>query len=339
MNIKKVASEAGVSITTVSRVMNTPEKVSESTRNKVLSVMKGLNYTPNYFARNIQTGRTNVIGLLIPDTLEQSYMELAKGVEKVAQQKQCSIIISNTDYDNTTEWNNIQTLTNRRIDGLILVSSALSINEMKRLHEKNVSFVLTDRTDLDGIENVVSTNYRDATREAVEHFIGMRRRNIAMIISQKALFVGNAKVAGYKEALQKHGMTFDPSMIIKSEDTIQGGLMACQQLLERKKRPDAIFCATDTMAFGAIERVRQLGLTVNDVGIIGYDDLKVGSVIEPKLTTVVKPAYRMGLTAARVLFDMIDDEELADEPQSIVLQSRLKIRKSCGNKNRVKEIW
>lgn len=339
MNIKKVAEEAGVSITTVSRVMNNPKAVSESTRAKVVEVMKDLNYTPNWFARNLQKHRTNVIGLLIPDTLEQSYMELAKGVEKVAKQKNCNIIICNTGYDQDTEITNVENLINRKIDGLILISSSLSRRQIGILHKKNVPFVLTDRTDCDGIENVVSTNYEEASKTAVEHFIQMKRKRIAVIVSEKARFISEYKINGYRAALRAHGIPEDPALVVKAEDSIEGGMLAAGRLLEMEKRPDAIFAATDTMAFGVIERVKQAGLTVDDVGIIGYDDLKTGSVMEPKLTTVVKPAYRMGLTSARLLFDAIEDEELANEPQSIVLQSRLKVRKSCGNKERLKEIW
>ena len=104
-------------------------------------------------------------------------------------------------------------------------------------------------------------------------------------------------------------------------------------------RPEAVFIATDTMAFGAIEKLNQASLTPDEVAVIGFDDLKVGAVIEPKLTTVTKPSYRMGMTAGRLLFDIIEEESADDDPQTIVLQSRLKIRKSCGNKERLKEIW
>lgn len=318
--------------------MNDPDVVSESTRNRVLGVMKKLNYTPNWFARNLQKKRTNVIGLLIPDTLEQSYMELAKGVEKVARQKDCNIIICSTDYDPENEMTNAENLIERRIDGMILAASSLKKEDIGLLHRKGVPFVLTDRTDCGGSENVVSTNYREAAASATEHFIQMGRKRIAMIMSEKGEFIGECKAAGFKDALSAHGMDPQKAVIIKTEDSIKGGMLAAGRLLEQEERPDAVFAATDTMAFGVLERIRQAGLDADDIGVIGYDDLPTGSIVEPKLTTVVKPAYRMGLTAARLLFDSIEDEEMASEPQSIVLQSRLKVRKSCGNKERLREI-
>ena len=128
-------------------------------------------------------------------------------------------------------------------------------------------------------------------------------------------------------------------MIMTSENTIEGGFIATSRLLESSDPPDAIFIASDTMAFGAIERMKQDDLTPDQLAIVGFDDLKTGAVVEPKLTTVTKPSYRMGLTAARLLFDIIEDNSLMDDTQSIILKSRLKIRKSCGNKERLKEIW
>lgn len=339
MNIKKVAEQAGVSITTVSRVLNNPDMVSETTKNKVLQVMKELNYTPNWFAQNLQNRRTNVIGLLIPDTMDQSNMEIAKGVEKVARQKQCNIILCNTEYDIAVEKNQIDTLLKRQIDGLILISSSLPKTDIKKLHAKSANFVLVDRIDCSESENTVYTNYTEASEEAMVHFAGMGRKKIALILAEQPEVIESFKLDGYKNALKKQGLPFDPDMVIKSENSIEGGLIAAGKLLERKDRPDAIFVSRDIMAFGVLERIRQAGLSPAEMGVIGFDDLEIGGVMEPKLTTVTKPSYRMGLTAARLLFDMLEDEDLADKPQSIMLQSKLKIRKSCGNTKRLKEIW
>ncbi len=341
MNIQRVAKEAGVSITTVSRVMNNPEAVSETTRKKVLSVIEGLNYTPNWFARNLQNKRTNVIGVFIPDTLEQSCMELVKGIEKVARKKGCNIVICNTNYNEAEERKNVENLAAGKIDGLILISSSLKKEDLRQLEKKKVPVVLTDRTDLQKSHSVVSTDYREATKSAIEHFLEMGRRKIAMIVSKDAKFIGEYKKEGYFDAIKESCYDIQYVNVIEAEDSIKGGLIAAGKLLEQNCRPDAIFAATDTMAFGVLERIRQADLTVEDIGVIGYDGLETGAITEPKLTTVAKPSYRMGLTAARLLFDKIKDKEEEQEysPESVVLQSRLKIRKSCGNKERLREIW
>lgn len=339
MNIKEVAVRAGVSITTVSRVLNNPEMVSESTRHKILSVMEELNYTPNWFARNLQNTRTNVIGMLIPDTLEPSNMEITKGVEKIARQKKNSIILCNTEYNYDTEKDYIKTLTERKIDGIILTSTTIKSEDIQKLKNQRIPFVLIGKGSAVSNENMVYTNCDTVAEEAVDYLINMGRKDIAIILSQYPEMENREKLSGFKKSLQKHNLRPDESRIIIAENTLEGGYVATSKLLESGHAPDAIFVCTDTMAFGAIERTKKDGLTPEQIGIIGFDDLKVGAVMEPKLTTVTKPSYRMGLTAARLLFDLIEDKSLIDEPQAIILQSRLKIRKSCGNKERLKEIW
>lgn len=339
MNIKEVANKAGVSITTVSRVLNDPDKVSEKTRNKIMSVMQELNYTPNWFARNLQKKRTNVIGILVPDATDQSNMGIVKGIEKVCRQKNCNIMLSITEYSRTLEEQQIEQLISRQIDGIILLSSSLNSEQIKNLRSREVSVVLIDRMDCVNKENVIYTDYEEASEAAVNHFIEMGRKHIAFVSSEKPVHIVKSKYEGYKKALNKEGLKTESKYIIETENSIEGGIIAISKLLELKTRPDAVFVADDVIAFGIIEKLREDGVSPDEVGVIGFNDLEVGSVIEPKLTTVTKPVYRMGLTAARLLFDMIEDENLGEENQAIMLQSRLKIRKSCGNKERLKEIW
>lgn len=339
MNIKDVAEKSGFSITTVSRVLNNPEVVSKKTREKILSVMEELNYTPNWFARNLQTTRAGVIGMLIPDTLEQSNMEITKGVENIARQKKCSIILCSTEYDSKIELEYIDTLVQRKIDGLILVSSTLKNDDISKLKTHDIPFIFIEKTQYNSSETIVYTNYDTATEEAIDYLIDQGRENIAVILSQHPESTNNEKLEGYKTSLKNHGFKYDPSLIIRSKNTIEGGYVSTSQLIEKDQIPDAIFAATDTMAFGVIECMKQNDLTPKELAVIGYDDLDVGTVIEPKLTTVTKPSYRMGLTAARLLFDMIEDKSLLNSPQAIMIKSRLKIRKSCGNEERLREIW
>lgn len=339
LNIKEVAEKAGVSITTVSRVLNNPQTVSKKTKEKVLQVMDDLNYTPNWFARNLQNKRTNVIGVLVPDTLEPSNMEMTKGVEKVARQKGCNLILCNTEFDQSIESEHITNLVERKIDGLILTSSVLDESQVKKIREKKIPFVLVGKTPFWEKENVVYTNYDSAAEEAVSYLIEKGRRHIAIILTEHAKIDNEEKLAGYKRALERHNLKIEESYIVKSDNTLEGGYIATSKLIETSRPLDAIFIATDTMAFGALEKIKQENLTPDQLAIIGFDDLKVGAVMEPKLTTVTKPSYRIGLTAARLLFDLIEYEGQGEEQQAIMLKSRLKIRKSCGNKERLKEIW
>ena len=160
--------------------MNNPEMVSEKTKTRVLHVMDQLNYTPNWFARHLQKSRTNVIGMLIPDTLEQSYMEITKGVEKIARQKNCSIILCSTEFDPEIESSYITTLTERNIDGLILTTPSIDRKQFSRLKSRDIPFVLIGKTEFMEEANTVCTNSDTAAEEAVDYLIRSGRRNIAI---------------------------------------------------------------------------------------------------------------------------------------------------------------
>lgn len=339
MNIKEVAVKSGVSIATVSRVLNTPEKVNKETRRKVLQTMKELNFTPNWFARNLQKSRTNLIGIIVPDNLWQSYMQIAKGIEHIVLQKNCNIILCTTGHDRDTELHHIRNLIARNIDGLMLVDSSLTKDDLQQLKSMKVHFVLVGMTACSEDEDVVYTDHNTATEEAIDYFIETGRKRIAMILPGTDTNANIGKTEGYKRALEKIGDSFGP-MIVKGENTIEGGFVTVERILEEETRPDAIFVGTDTMAFGAIEALKQNGLTADDIGIIGYGGLEEGAIVEPKLTTVTMPSYRMGLMAGRMLFDRIEAGGYdTSKPQAVMLRSRLKIRKSCGNKERLREIW
>lgn len=339
MNIRAVAEKAGVSITTVSRVLNHPEAVSKKTREHIVSVMKELNYTPNWFARNIQSSRTNVVGLILPDILDPASMETAKGVEDVAHQKGCNLMLCHSEFHPGKEREYVNTLLERKADGILLASSLLKCSELKELYNQHVPYVLLGKGSCERSQNMVYTDIAHAAFEGTGHLLKLGRKRIGLILSENPKVESEEKLEGYKRALESAGLPFSKELIAKGKNSIEGGFAAAGKLLD-KGNPDGIFASTDQMAFGVMEKLKQLGKAIpEDVSLIGFDDLETGAVVEPKLTTITKPTYRMGLVAARLLFDMIEEGFDAADGQEILLQSKLKIRKSCGNKDRVREIW
>lgn len=340
LNIKAVAKKADVSVTTVSRVLNHPESVSVKTREHILGVMKQMNYTPNWFARNIQSAKTGVIGLIVPDMLDPVNMEIAKGISDGAHQKSYSIMLCNTDFDLEKERAYVESFTGRRVDGLIFISSLLKKADLQRLKKNGVPYVLAGQNYSMENENVVYTDYKGGAEEAVTHLTEMGHKRIAMILGQTPKAENVEKLEGYKMALKKAKIPFRPELIVTGQNNMEGGFVATSKLLALQQRPDAIFASTDTMAFGAMEKIKQTDLNIpKDMALIGFNDLKTGAVVEPKLTTVTIPMYRMGLLAARLLFDIIEEGAGTIIGQEVMLQSKLKIRKSCGNKERLREIW
>jgi len=171
--------------------------------------------------------------------------------------------------------------------------------------------------------------------------IEIGHRKIGMIYGCRPKVENMDKREGFMKTITEEGLIYQPEHIVEEENSIEGGYLGASKLLNLKDRPEAIFVTSDIMAIGAMEKIKQSGLKIpQDIAVVGFDNLKISGFIEPKLTTVAKPMYRMGLIAARLLFDLMEDEGEGDsEPQEILIQSKLKVRKSCGHKDRVKEIF
>lgn len=338
MNIKAIAKEAGVSVSTVSRVINHPETVSPDKKERVLNIINKTNYTPNLAARMLVSGKSKIIGLIIPDILDPSIMETAKGIEDIAHEKGYGLMLCNGDYSIDKEKSYVNNFIKGNLAGLIIVSTSLSYSDLQNI---NIPYVLIGNEYLSKV-NVVYTNIKESINEALEHLMSCNRKNIAMILQEKPVGESKDKLDGYISALKRNNLSFNPEFVISSNNNIEGGMVAASKLLEVKNPPDGIIASSDMLAFGAISKIKAAGLKVpDDIAIIGFNGLKFGNVTDPALTTVVKPCYKMGLVASHILFDLIEKgvTEESRENQEIILKSKLVIRKSCGNKARGKEIW
>ncbi len=339
-NIRKISELAGVSVATVSRVLNHPETVSEETRNRILMVMEEMNYVPNIIARSLTTNRTSTIGLIIPNILNPLYPSIAKGVEDVFYKKGYNILLSNTEYDAKREKACIEMLLSKKVDGLIICSSILGRADFDIIIKQKVPFVLLGEYVEDSDMNIVYTDYLLGAYMATNHLIKAGYKTIAHISGPMNRKASIEKLEGYKKALLEVGYKYDEEYIIEGNNQIDGGHLALKKVLKKKGKPDAIFVANDLMALGAIEAIKVSGYTVpSDIAVVGFDDIDVASLIEPKLTTVTHPVYRMGLTAARLLLDNISNEDEDCFKQKIFIQPMLKIRKSCGHDDRIEEIF
>lgn len=341
MNIKEIAKQSGVSVATVSRVLNHPESVAPKTKERVLNLIEEMGYKPNWFARGLNFNKTYTIGLLIPNILNPAYVEVAKGAEEVANQKGYTILLCITEAELKKERKYVQTLIDRRIDGMILVSSMLEDDDIKEIKEQGIAIVLIGENKGNSKEPIIRIDCRDAASRAVKHLLECGYRDIAMIYGKTPEMENRNKIEGYESALTTAGIKTNPQFIVEEENTIEGGYVAARKLFGLPKMPRAIFTSSDLLAFGVIEAARDSDLSVpEDIAVMGFDNIRISSLMEPKLSTVAKPLHRMGLSGARLLFDVMeskDSEEIA--MKEIVLQSKLKIRKSCGHKERISEIF
>ncbi len=340
MNIKSVAKKAGVSVATISRVLNHPDTVAPDTREHILSVMESLDYKPNWMARGLKLNRTGAIALLIPEITDMGYMEIAKGVEDVARQKNYNLMLCTTEDDRNKEKGYIENFIARKVDGLILVSTHLKKSDLAQMKKQDISVVLIGKNEELTGENLVYTDYRAAAAEATRHMLEIGYKKLGMISGIRPKIENADKLEGFRKTLKEEGLDCPEDHYFEEENGIEGGYLAASKLLNLKDRPEAVFVSSDIMAIGAMEKLKQSGLKIpQDIAVVGFDNLKISGYLEPKLTTVSKPMYRMGLVAARLLFDVMEEEQDDSEPQEILIQSKLKVRKSCGHKDRVKEIF
>jgi DNA-binding LacI/PurR family transcriptional regulator len=342
MNIREIAKRCGVSVATVSRVLNHPENVAEPTRRKIESIMKAEGYTPNWFARGLNLGRTDAIGLMIPHILNPGDMEIAKGVEDVAHKKGYTTLLCNAENDAEKERNYIVSLLARKVDGIVLISSLLENREVHEVVDQGVPVVLVgENRDIRDVP-IVRVDCRGAARRAALHLIENGYRRIAAVTGITPELENNYKLEGYEQALAENGAPLRREYLIRVENSAEGGYAAGRRLMEIGEIPNGVLASSDVLAIGVMSAVKEAGLRrPEDVSIVGFDNISMSYWVDPKLTTMEKPLHKMGVVGARLLFDIMDmkGEEQRAAHRVVLLEEKLKIRRSSGHKERIGEMF
>jgi LacI family transcriptional regulator len=337
MNLEDIARKAGVSRSTVSRVINDDPKVSAKTRAHVWEVIRRENFTPNPAARALVTRRTEIIGIVIPTveniffTDNNYFTQILAGASQMARQNDYAMLLWLGELTEDEERLRQSVSNNRLVDGVITASLTHDHPLFKRLLSLNTPLVMIDRPlEHDDKISYVSVDNVRAAELATNHLIRLGRRRIAHITGNLSIADAQDRLQGYKNALTQAGLPVDPELIVPAFFSRQSGYDAMRQLLPRQ--PDAIFAAGDTIAVGALQAAHEAGIRVpHDLAVVGFDDVDVAAQAFPPLTTVRQPVQGKGAAAARLLIDLIQGRVQA--PQHILLETELVIRQSCGAKN------
>jgi DNA-binding LacI/PurR family transcriptional regulator len=277
-------------------------------------------------------------------------MVIAKGVEDVAHQKNFTTLLCNAENTVEKERRYVASLINRRVDGIVLISSLLENSDVEGIRKQDIPVVLIGENK-GNIRNVpiVRIDCKGAAHEAVRHLTNIGYKDIAIIYGRTPERENQRKVDGYRQALSEEGITEREEFIQEADNTIEGGYIAAKRLIDLKERPRAIFASSDLLAFGAMDAMKDHGIRIpEEIAFVGFDNTRMSNLIEPKLTTVEKPMHKMGVVGARLLFDLIDTNaengnnnlnNNNNANREILLQSKLKIRKSCGHKERIGEMF
>jgi DNA-binding LacI/PurR family transcriptional regulator len=224
---------------------------------------------------------------------------------------------------------------------MVLVSSLLENEDVEGIKKQGIPVVLIgeNRGAIEGVP-IVRIDCEGAAYKAVRHLIDIGYKDIAIIYGATPERENRRKIEGYRQALAEEGITEREEYVQEATNTIEGGYIAAKRLIDLKRRPRAIFTSSDLLAFGAIDAMKDHGIKIpEEVAFVGFDNIRMSNLIEPKLTTVEKPMHKMGVVGARLLFDIIDAKEDDNKGRQILLQSKLKIRKSCGHRERIGEIF
>ncbi|ARF65335.1 LacI family transcriptional regulator [Streptomyces violaceoruber] len=325
--IKDVAAEAGVSVATVSRVLNGHPSVSQEARTRVLAAVEALGYRPNAVARSLRTAQTRTLGLVISDVLNPYFTELARFVEEEARALGYSVIIGNADERPDLQDHHVRTLIDRRIDGLLVSPADGGTPLLRDVALSGTPMVFVDRW-IPGIDvPVVRADGTGAVRDLVAHLHGLGHRRLAIIAGPAATTTGDERVEAFRGALRDHGLALPDAYIGQGDFQAASGRRATEGFLELAKPPEVVFAADNLMALGALDAIRARGLRVpDDIALAAFDDIPWFVHTGPPITAVAQPTADLARAAVRALADRIEGRT----PQSVTLPARLVVRRSCG---------
>lgn len=327
--LEDIARLAGVSRSTVSRVVNNHPGVRPEVRERVWKIIREVGYQPHAAARSLATRRSDIIGLVIPEAVSTLFIDpffslLIRGITDACYEQGYHLMLAlfSTPAQEEDLYNRL--LRSQYLDGVILASTRLDDPLIERLVNDGVPFVSVGRHPHPQVSYVDVDNVAGA-RMAVDYLIRQGHTRVATITGPLNMAAGQDRLEGYRQSLAAHHIPLDEGLIVEGDFTENSGLIAMRHLLALEERPSAVFVASDAMAMGALRAIRSAGLQVpDDVAVVGFDDIPQAAYMDPPLTTVRQPIQRMGEMAVRVLADMI--AQSVDIPQRIVLLPELVIR-------------
>ena len=329
--MKRIASELGVSITTVSKVLNNHDDISPATRARVMAKVEELGYRPNAVARSLTLRRTHTLGIVIPDLMHSFFVEIIAGVEPVASDRGYGLLLCSSDESSEKERSELRLLHGRQVDGIILAPSQGSGNAevLRELHAHGTGLVMIDRDDYPNVPcHRVLTDDEQVGRLATEHLLGAGRRAIGPVAGPR-LTHARRREKGWKDALSEAGIRVPADWIAPAGFMESDGYSAMKRLMAVRPRIDAVFAANDPSAIGAMKAIWDAGAKIpDDIAVVGAGDVIHGDLLRVPLTTVAWSRTDLGREAAELLLDGSDHPD--DAPRRVIVPPHLVIRESCG---------
>lgn len=335
-NLKKVAELAGVSISTVSRVLNGKSYVNKETRERVLKAVRESDYQPNALAKSLKMGRSNTLCLMIPSIENLMFPKLVRGIEDAARKKGMTVFLCNTDEDSAIEKSYIETMKMRCIDGFLICSLSSDASYIRSLRDEGYPLVLVNRFENDdiGMVDTISADNFKIGYDATTYLIKTGHRRIALAQGREELLLYRERKKGYQKALSDNWIPYDESLVMYEIHGTNGFYQTTKEIMRKNAAPDAIFCTSDPKAFVVMHALHDMGISIpREVAVVGVDDVAMSAMVEPPLSTISQHLYNMGVSAAKNVIRQIEYKEkkgCLPPPESIITETNLIIRHSSN---------
>ncbi|HER33849.1 MAG TPA: LacI family transcriptional regulator [Halothiobacillaceae bacterium] len=334
LTLEEVAQKAGVSRSTVSRVVNAHPSVRDEVRERVWQVIRDTGYQPHAAARSLVTRRTRIIGVIIPEAVNTLlgtpfFARFLAGVTHTCNLREYNLMLSLFDSPAGQREMYRRVLGSGYLDGVIVASTPVDDPLIPQLLEDNVPWVLAGRHPDERV-NYIDVDNALGARMAVEHLIRLGHRRIATVAGPPGMISAQDRLLGYKQALEAYRIPIDDALIIPGDFTEDGGTAATQRILSAS--PTAVFAATDSTASGVLKGIREAGMQVpQDIALVGFDDIPLATSLDPALTTIRQPIEELGSMAASLLLDILENPPDSGAPaHQMILPVKLIVRASCG---------
>lgn len=334
--IYDIAKELNISAATVSRALNKNPKISEATRKLVSETAARLNYKQNKLALSLKTGKSNNIGVIVPRIDSNFFASIIRSIEEELYPHKYNVIICQTNEDENREIDNVNTLLNAQVDGILMsISNTSSENDrvIKKVLEKKVPIIFFDRKkNIDGVSTVTINDF-NAAYAATKHLIDEGCKKIAYLTGDRSLEIYENRYHGYCQALEDHGLTLNDDFVIRTRSKVEAGQQAVKKLMSMKTKPDALFSSSDFAALGAIQELKAQGYRIpEDICVVGFGNEPFTKFMELTISTVDQCTTEMGKIAAQVLLEQMENTGNVAIEKKVVLNPELIIRESSSRK-------
>jgi LacI family transcriptional regulator len=329
MDIQAVARHAGVSAATVSRVMNSSNKVREGTAARVRAAINELEYRPNTSARSLRSGKSNLYGLIVSDIRNPFFPDLIEHFESLAVHYGIDVTFANTGYSQDRLLNGIRRLLERNVDGLAVLTSEVSRAAIEKIKRSGVPVVFLNQPNLAGGLRNIAIDYVRGFSDAVEHLRMLGHRRIGFVAGPPTLSSAVRRHQAFLTAMKTHKLRFESEWLFQGDHKTTGGQFAAERIFSMKKAPTAVICSNDMTAIGLLHTANRLGHSVpGELSLIGFDDLFLSEIVQPALTTLHLSRQDI---ATRAFYALRGNNDETVAPKTTVILPRLVVRASTGS--------